>query len=107
MLTTNSSGNGGRARGCAGRLAAGDRAAGYRLGYVSLDIFELLPSFPDFAVALVVLDNLSIRPRGSAQLEALVSTVEAEVAATLEATPANELAEVQAWRSAYRACCRR
>ena len=56
MLNTNTGG----ARGCGGRLAEGDRAAGYRLGYVSLDIFELLPSFPDFAVALVVLAGLGL-----------------------------------------------
>ncbi len=96
MLTINSSGErAGGGPGCA--------ASGYRPNYVSLDIFELLPGFPDFSVALVVLDSLTIQARRSPQLESIVSTVEAEVGATLEGSPAAQLEEVQAWRGAYRA----
>lgn len=74
----------------------------YRLGYVCLDIFELLPTFPDFNVALVVLDGLTIQPECSPQLEALVSTVEAEVTHSLDGNAVSDLEEIQAWRGTYR-----
>jgi len=70
---------------------------------LSLDISQVLERFPDFRVALVRAENLTIhRDRGPA-LHAAVEAVEAEVSALVAARPLADIGELQVWRTAYKA----
>ena len=69
----------------------------------SLDISEVLPKFPDFRVALVVAAELVIAEVRSPALARAVAAVESEVAARLGGQPLGEIAELKAWRAAYKA----
>ncbi len=86
-----------------GKASSGGLQLGYRLNYACLDIFEVLTKFPDFVVALLVVDGLEIRRERSTRLSGIVATVEAEVANALKACPTAEREEIRAWRGAYRA----
>ncbi|MCX5569493.1 MULTISPECIES: B3/B4 domain-containing protein [Kaistia] len=68
-----------------------------------LDISELVTAFPDFRVALVVADDLEIRPERQAELAALIAEREAETRRRWGATELSEIPGVAAWRRAYRA----
>jgi len=70
---------------------------------VSLDISDVAGDFPAFRVALVVADTLAIpavRPPG---LEAFVEETAARVARDLGGVELADVAELKAWRQAYRA----
>lgn len=69
----------------------------------ALDIFDILPDFPDYRVALVVAEGLEIAPERGPGLAQAVAEVEAEVAAFLGERPLNEVPELQVWRAAYKA----
>ena len=65
----------------------------------TLDISDVLADFPDYRIALVVAEDLSIgsdRPPG-------LDAVEAEVARAVGETPLAEIPELRVWRAAYKA----
>lgn len=68
-----------------------------------LDISELTAAFPDFRVAAVVFDRLSIGEDRPAELAAAVAAREAEARRSWQATELSEIPGVAAWRRAYRA----
>src|SRR5215470_15071859 len=70
---------------------------------ISLDIAEVAGSFPSFRVALVVADGLVIPAERSRALEAFVEETAAQVARDLAGVELAEVAELKAWRQAYRA----
>ncbi len=70
---------------------------------VTLDIGELLPAFPAFRVALLVVRDLAIPDSGSPEIARIVAETEAPVAAELAGATLAELPEIRCWREAYRA----
>jgi DNA/RNA-binding domain of Phe-tRNA-synthetase-like protein len=70
---------------------------------VKLDIAELLPAFPDFRVALLVVRDLSIPPSGSPPIARILGETETALAAELVGATLAELPEIRCWREAYRA----
>ena len=70
---------------------------------VSLDISEVAGSFPSFRVTLVVADGLVIPAERPRALEAFVEETAAQVARDLAGVELADVAELKAWRQAYRA----
>ena len=70
---------------------------------VSLDISEVAGSFPAFRVALVVVDALVIPAGRPPMLEAFVEETATQVARDLAGIDLADVAELKAWRQAYRA----
>jgi DNA/RNA-binding domain of Phe-tRNA-synthetase-like protein len=70
---------------------------------ISLDIAEVAGNFPAFRVALVVADALVIPAVRSPRLEAFVEETAARVARDLAGVELANVAELKAWRQAYRA----
>ncbi len=70
---------------------------------VSLDISEVAGNFPSFRVALVVADGLIIAAERPRALEAFVEETAAQVAGDLAGVELADVAELKAWRQAYRA----
>ena len=70
---------------------------------VTLDISEVAASFPSFRVALVVADGLVIPAERPSALEAFVEGAAAQVAGDLAGVELANVAELKAWRQAYRA----
>jgi len=70
---------------------------------VSLDISEVAGTFPSFRVALVVVDGLIIPAERSWRLEAFIVDTAAQVAKDLADIELADVAELKAWRQAYRA----
>jgi DNA/RNA-binding domain of Phe-tRNA-synthetase-like protein len=70
---------------------------------VSLDISEVAANFPAFRVALVVADALVIPAARPLVLEAFVEETAARVARDLAGVELADVAELKAWRQAYRA----
>jgi DNA/RNA-binding domain of Phe-tRNA-synthetase-like protein len=69
----------------------------------SLTIADLAPKFPEFRVALVIAENLSIASHRSAALQAEIAEAEARCRARWANTELSTIPGVAAWRSAYRA----
>jgi DNA/RNA-binding domain of Phe-tRNA-synthetase-like protein len=69
---------------------------------VSLDISEVAGNFPAFRVALVVADALVIPAARPPMLEAFVEETAARVARDLAGVELADVAELKAWRQAYR-----
>jgi len=70
---------------------------------VKLDISEVAGNFPAFRVALVVADALVIPAARPPMLEAFVEETAARVARDLAGIELADVAELRAWRQAYRA----
>ena len=70
---------------------------------VSLDISEVAGNFPAFRVALIVVDALVIPVGRPPMLESFVEETAARVARDLAGLDLAAVAELQAWRQAYRA----
>jgi DNA/RNA-binding domain of Phe-tRNA-synthetase-like protein len=70
---------------------------------VSLDISEVAGNFPRFRVALVVVDGLIIPAERPLALAAFVEDTTAQVARDLAGVELADIAELKAWRQAYRA----
>lgn len=68
-----------------------------------IDISELSEAFPDFRVAVVVFDGLSVGAGRSADLAAEIALREAAVRARFSGVELSEIPGVAAWRRAYRA----
>jgi DNA/RNA-binding domain of Phe-tRNA-synthetase-like protein len=68
-----------------------------------LDISELVDRFPDFRVAALVFDRLSIADGRAEELAALIAGREVECRRLFGATELSAIAGVAAWRQAYRA----
>lgn len=68
-----------------------------------LDISELVAAFPDFRVAAVLAEDLSIRSDRPAELAALIEAREMETRRLWADTELSEIPGVAAWRRAYRA----
>jgi DNA/RNA-binding domain of Phe-tRNA-synthetase-like protein len=70
---------------------------------ITLDISEVVGSFPSFRVALVVAVGLSMPVERPPTLEAFVEETAARVARDLAGVELADVAELKAWRQAYRA----
>jgi len=70
---------------------------------VTLDIAEVAGAFPRFRVALVVVDGLTIPAERPPRLEAFVADAVTQIAKDLGGIELADVAELQAWRQAYRA----
>ena len=68
-----------------------------------LSIAELVPRFPDFRVAVVVGERLTIPSRRSAALAAEIAEVEARCRTAGLGTWTSAIPGVAAWRRRYRA----
>src|SRR3954451_11826261 len=64
-----------------------------------LTIEPVIDRFPDYRVAVVVLEGLSIGTAPNAGVEALLKAAEAQATALLAGT---DLAAIHAWRQAYK-----
>jgi DNA/RNA-binding domain of Phe-tRNA-synthetase-like protein len=70
---------------------------------VSLDISEVVSSFPRFRVALVVVEGLLIPAERPTALGAFIEATAAQIAKEIAGVELADIAELQAWRQAYRA----
>jgi len=70
---------------------------------VSLDISEVSGDFPAFRVALVVVNDLVLPTERPPMLEAFIAETAAQVARDLAGIDLADVAELKAWRQAYRA----
>lgn len=68
-----------------------------------LSIESLVPDFPDYRVALIVAEGLTISPERSPALEAYIAAAEQRCRETWGATELSQIPGVAAWRVAYRA----
>ena len=69
---------------------------------LTLDIGELVGSFPSFRVALVAAADLRIAPARSAALSRFIEETERAVAAGIADTALADLPQIRCWREAYR-----
>ena len=69
---------------------------------LTLDITELMERFPDYRVAVLVADNLTVAPERGDDLDAYVRGVEAELRAEWGEKPVSEIPEIRSWRTAYK-----
>lgn len=69
---------------------------------IALDISELVETFPDFSVAVLVAEDLRIPAERPADLDALVHEREAACAALWGGTELSAIPGIAAWRTAYR-----
>lgn len=70
---------------------------------MKLDISNIAVAFPDFRVAAVVAEGLSIAPQRSPELAAHIAQTEAACRARFGGMELSEIPGVAAWRRAYRA----
>lgn len=70
---------------------------------VTLDIAEVVGGFPAFRVALVVVEGLTIQEHRPPALAAFVEEAERRIVAELQGVELADIAELRAWRAAYRA----
>lgn len=68
-----------------------------------LDISELVAAFPDFRVAAVLVEELTILSERPAELAALIEARETETRRLWAGTELSEIPGIAAWRRAYRA----
>jgi DNA/RNA-binding domain of Phe-tRNA-synthetase-like protein len=70
---------------------------------LELSIAELVPRFPDFRVAAVVAEGLTLHVERPPALDALVAEREAACRARWEGTELSGIPGIAAWRAAYKA----
>jgi DNA/RNA-binding domain of Phe-tRNA-synthetase-like protein len=70
---------------------------------LELSIAELVPRFPDFRVAAVVADGLTLGTERPLSLDALIAEREAACRARWEGKELSEIPGIAAWRAAYKA----
>jgi DNA/RNA-binding domain of Phe-tRNA-synthetase-like protein len=70
---------------------------------LSLDISEVIRSFPSFRVALIVAEDLAIAEERPRDLDAMIRDAESRLAADLAAMELADVPELRSWREAYRA----
>jgi DNA/RNA-binding domain of Phe-tRNA-synthetase-like protein len=70
---------------------------------MNLSIASLTDAFPDFRVAAVMAENVSIAPERPRELAELIAQAEAECRARWSGTELSEIPGIAAWRRAYRA----
>jgi len=70
---------------------------------LTLSIAELTQQFPDFRVAVLVAEDLSIKTERSEALDAEIAAHEAECRARWGGTELADIPGIAAWRAAYRA----
>lgn len=68
-----------------------------------LDISEVAESFPDFRVAAVVAEGLSITPQRAVELDMLIAEREASCRGRFAGMELSEIPGIAVWRRAYRA----
>ncbi|MFN7286459.1 MAG: B3/4 domain-containing protein [bacterium] len=69
---------------------------------ITLTIGELVDRFPDFKVAVIIADGLSIPTERSVELDADIAAREADCRAAHAGTDLSAIPGVAAWRSAYK-----
>ncbi|MGH6929705.1 MAG: B3/B4 domain-containing protein [Dongiaceae bacterium] len=69
----------------------------------SLDISDVIRSFPRFRVALIVAEDLAIAEERPRELATMIRDAESRLAADLAATELADLPELRSWREAYKA----
>ena len=69
----------------------------------TLSIAELTQQFPDFRVAVLVAEDLSIKTERSGALDAEIASHEAECRTRWGGTELSDIPGIAAWRAAYRA----
>lgn len=67
-----------------------------------IDITEIIDTFPDFRVAVILASGLQIGAGRSSELDALVREYEAECRDRWRGTALSEIPGIAAWRRAYR-----
>lgn len=69
---------------------------------VSLDVSDVIRSFPTFRVALIVAEDLAIRDERPRDLDANIRDAETRIAADLAAMELADVPELRSWREAYK-----
>jgi DNA/RNA-binding domain of Phe-tRNA-synthetase-like protein len=67
-----------------------------------ISIAEIAETFPDYRVAFVVAEGLTIAPERPAALDALIAAREAEARATWGGAELSQIPGIAAWRAAYK-----
>lgn len=67
-----------------------------------ISIADITNAFPDYRVAVVVAEGLTIAPERPAALDALIAQREAAARATWDGTELSQIPGVAAWRAAYK-----
>lgn len=70
---------------------------------MNVTIADIAGTFPDFRVAVVVVEDLAVSPGRPAQLDALIRQHEAAARARWAGVELSKIPGVAAWRAAYRA----
>jgi DNA/RNA-binding domain of Phe-tRNA-synthetase-like protein len=69
---------------------------------VTLEISDVIRSFPSFRVALIVAEDLAIRDERPRGLEAMIRDAETGIVADLAAMELADVPELRSWREAYK-----
>src|SRR3954451_17727141 len=69
---------------------------------VALSIADIAEAFPEYRVAFVVAEGLTIAPERPAALDALIAEREAEARAKWGGTELSQIPGIAAWRAAYK-----
>ena len=69
---------------------------------MQITIAEIIPAFPDYRVAVVVAEGLTIAPERPAALDALIAQREAAARARWGGTELSAIPGIAAWRAAYK-----
>jgi DNA/RNA-binding domain of Phe-tRNA-synthetase-like protein len=69
---------------------------------VQISIADVTSAFPDYRVAFVVAEGLTIAPERSAALDALIAEREAAARARWSGTELSQIPGIAAWRAAYK-----
>src|SRR4029079_1943949 len=67
-----------------------------------ISIAEIAETFPDYRVAFVVAEGLTIAPERPAALDALIAAREAEARATWGGAELSQIPGIATWRAAYK-----
>ena len=78
-------------------------APGHKDDRVQITIADITNAFPDYRVAVVVAEGLTIAPERPAALDALIAEREAAARARWSGTELSQIPGVAAWRAAYKA----
>src|SRR3954447_26987894 len=69
---------------------------------LQISIADITSAFPDYRVAFVVAEGLTIAPERPAELDALIAEREAEARAKWGGTELSQIPAIAAWRAAYK-----
>src|SRR3954449_8643753 len=69
---------------------------------LQISIADITSAFPDYRVAFVVAEGLTIAPERPAELDALIAEREAEARAKWGGTELSQIPGIAAWRAAYK-----